>query len=144
MILQPAYCTDGREHCNRERLQEPYLVEDGLESLGIVGLAVTLGTLRADADEVGRGVVDVLRVAASDNLAVAVKQDRCLLDGRDGTLGEGRVAVGAVVDIALRPGVDGQSAAGEDGGAVQNADGDWDVGQLDVVEDGRARELAVA
>lgn len=117
-----------------------YLGEDGLESLGIVGLAVSLRALRADANEVADSIVDVLRVCLLEDASGAVEENRALLDRGNVVLLEHRGAVRALEDVALGPRVDCGGAAGEHGRAVRDADGDRDVGELDVVQDERAVE----
>ena len=119
------------------------LGEDVLNRLGIIGDTVTLGTLGADADEVGRRVVDVLRVSLLEDTSSRVQEVAGLLDRSNVSGGVGRGSVGAVVDVTHGPGVDGEGSTVSEGGSAVDADGDRDVRELDVVEDDRAVELAV-
>lgn len=109
--------------------------------MSIIGLAVTLGALRADADEVAGSIVDVLRVGLLENPAGAIEEVGSLRDRCNVALREGRATASAMVDIALHPGVDGGSPAVEYGGSVSDADCNGDVSELYVVQDEGSIEM---
>ena len=115
----------------------PRLVKDLLDSVAVVGHAIADGTPRLDADEVRRGDVLVLRLAAGNNLAGPVKERRGLVDRGLGIL-DGIATVGSVVDAPLDPRGDVRVAVenGSSGSLVADGDGDV-VGQIKVVNDER-------
>lgn len=69
--------------------------------------------MRPDADEVAGSVSGVLRVGLADDAASAIEQDTGLLDGANVALSESWGLTGAMVHIALSPGVDVGSTASE-------------------------------
>ncbi|CAG9937310.1 unnamed protein product [Clonostachys rosea f. rosea IK726] len=109
-------------------------VESSLDGGGIISLAVTLGTLGLDGDELGGINISVLGLAADENTTGVVKENSGLggsgLGGLDGLTGA--TSVGASLDEGGN-----LLVAGEDGGASSAVgDSDRDIaGEVGVVND---------
>ena len=113
------------------------LVEDGLDGVTVISLAIALGTGRLDADEGAGGNVLILRLGAGEDLASGgIKENVGLLDAALGLLNRLTSAAGlARVLTTLSEEADGLAALEDSspGGIVE--DGLLAAGHVDVVKD---------
>ena len=119
------------------------VVKQLLQSVRVIGLAVTLRASGLRGHDLVLGEVRVLRARLREYLAIG--EEGVGLGRRSNlVLRELALSVVAAVDVALGPRVDGEAAALEDDGAAGDLDGGRDVVEHGVVEDERAGEGARA
>ena len=117
-----------------------YLCKDVLQDRGIIGNTITLGSEVFDANKLANVVVLVLRVSPADDFARTIEENGRFGERRDVSLGECPSGTAALVHVALAPRSNSGGSACEDCSTV-GADSDWNIAELDVVEDQRAVEL---
>lgn len=124
--------------------REAHLGEHGVYRSRVVRRPVALRPLIPCADELVYREVRILRVRLSEYPPRAVEQAARLRRRAERALCKLQIRVRVREHVALQPVRDRRRPAVEHGLPADDADRDGDVGELDVVEDERAGEFAVA
>jgi hypothetical protein len=118
------------------------LVHDRVECLSIISFPVTFGALVLDADELINGVSLILRMTSLEDFASAINQALRFHGSWYGALGKLGLGVGARVNVALSPRVNGSIATSQDDRTIEDSDCRGDITELDIIENKRSSKCA--